>query len=243
MQDKVPNSILLKIKQKKPLQNLDNDIILEQINLFFKQNAKLKSKLQKNKLEEKHKKQILKFARNNLNKTYGQFWKETHLSLEERRSLYPKIYEEIFKITGRPKSILDLASGLNAETYKYYPEIEWHSIELTESDCQKIREIYKRDKIKGKVAQQDITKNLKFPKADLTILWKFLDLIPHKTAESIVVNLSPPIVVSFSTKSIKQRRMSYPRRGWFEQMLKRLNLPFVKIIKENELFYIIKSQK
>ena len=35
--------------------------------------------------------------------------------------------------------------------------------------------------------------------------------------------------------------MNYPRRGWFEVMLKRLNYKFVKFDMINEVFYIIEK--
>jgi len=35
--------------------------------------------------------------------------------------------------------------------------------------------------------------------------------------------------------------MNYPRRGWFEIMLKRLNYNFEKFETSNEIFYIVKK--
>ena len=80
---------------------------------------------------------------------------------------------------------------------------------------------------------------MNFPKADLVLIWKFFDLISHKTAEKIIDSIKSPAVVSFSTKSLKNKRMSYPRRGWFEQMLKRKNKNYIKITKSNEVFYVV----
>ena len=49
------------------------------------------------------------------------------------------------------------------------------------------------------------------------------------------------LVVSFSTVTIRDRRMNYPKRGWFEVMLNRLNYKFTKFETSNEIFYIVRK--
>ena len=42
-----------------------------------------------------------------------------HSSTKERLRYYPRLYEQIFKITGKPQTILDLGSGINPFSFNY----------------------------------------------------------------------------------------------------------------------------
>ena len=246
------HNLVQKIKEKKTLSNLDDEIIEEYIKDYFKKNPKIKVILKNHSKPEKSKefKNIIKEIRNNLNRIYGQFQLNKNLTLEghkstkERINIYTHIYKKIFSITGEPKIILDISSGLNPLSYKYLTCKPYYiATELTKYDCEILKGYFKKENINGKVLQIDLFKENKFPKADIAFLFKVLDILNNKKlAENIIKNLDVRyIVASFSLITVKGKRMNYPMQGWFQRMLKRLNLNYQIIKEENEIFYVIKK--
>ena len=246
------NLLIKKIKEKSSLSNLDDEFIRGFIDNYFKKNPKIKVILEKHpKLENsKEFKNIIKETRSELNRIYGQFQLnknltlESHKSTKERIKIYPYIYKKIFLITGKPKIILDISCGLNPLSCKYLGCKPYYiATELTKKDCETLRDYFKKENIKGEVLQINIFKENKFPKADIAFLFKILDTLNNKKlVENIIKNLSVKyIVVSFSLIDIKGKKMNYPLQGWFQRMLKRLNLKYILIKEENEIFYVIKK--
>lgn len=234
--------IIKDIKKKKSLENLD-DKLVEQL---------IPKEIPENKKSKKYK-EIIKSRRNILNKVYGQFWLsnelklEAHKSSKERLSFYERIYKKIFEITGKPKSILDLGAGLNPLSYKYLGcKPKYTAIELAKKDCDKLNYYFKKENINGTAVQKDLTSELNFPKADVCFMFKLLESlgeqIDYKYSEKLIKSVDCKyLIISFSTTTINNQRMNYPRRGWLEQMLKRLNMKFDKITESNEIFYVIKK--
>jgi len=248
----IMQKIIQKIKEKKSLKNIDDESIEEEIEEFLRRNPKIKRRLRENTLKEKEKKQIIKEVRETFNKTYGNFWKgnnctlKDHQSTKEREQFYPLIYQRIFN---EEETILDIACGLNPLSYKLIPkyqERKFIGTELTKEDVKKLNNYFKEEHINGKALQENLLKEKKFPKADITLLLKILDIIErkgHKKAEEILENIqSKRIVVSFSTKTLHSKNMKNPRRGWIEQLLKRKKWPYKKFLIPGEEFYLIEKQ-
>lgn len=244
--------LIKKIKAKKPLDRLDDTFVLEYIQDFFKKNNNYRKKFLENNLKKKDVKFLVKSVRNGLNKVYGQFWLSdkltllSHKSTAERSLMYDKLYDFIFAITGRPKTILDLACGLNPLTYKRIGyDVCFIVTELTDYDCNKLRQYFIQNGINGEVIKADLRKDINFPSIDVCFMFKLFDSIEakgHLLAERLIKNINAKyIVASFSTQNIRGRKMNYPKRVWFEIMLKRLNYLYVKREENNEVFYIIKK--
>ena len=245
-------SLIRKIKEKKSLENLDDEFIKEYVNNYFKDNPKIKEILEKHPKPERSKefKDIIKEVRNEMNRMYGIFKLDKNLALEshtstmERIRIYPYIYKKIFSITGEPKRILDISCGLNPLSYKYLGyKPHYIATELTKKDCDILEKYFKKEGIKGEVLHVDLFKDYKFPKADVAFLFKVLsNLNDKKLAERIINNLEVKyIIASFSLITVGGRRMNYPLQGWFQRLLKRLNLKYNLIKEENEIFYVIKK--
>ena len=232
--------IVNEVKKKKCLKNLDDKIILNCVIKHYKGINKKKDK-----------KELIKKVRAELHFKYGMFWLsdklelKAHKSSKDRLKIYPTLYKEIFQITGKPKVILDLGCGLNPLSYNYleckplYIASEWNK-----KDCNKITDYFKKNNIKGKVLQLDLRKDFTYPRSDIVFLFSVFDIIEtkgHKLAEKIIKALkSKYVVVSFSTKTFSNKKMNYPKRGWIERMLKRLDLRYKKLSYMNEIFYVIK---
>lgn len=237
------DKIIQDIKKKKTLKNLDDEIVLQYVRKYS-DNLNLDKK--------KDYEKLIKSVRAELHTKYGMFWLddkftlESHKSSKDRIKIYPILYQEIFKITGKPKSILDLACGLNPLSYKYLGcKPEYIASELSIKDCENIQAYFDKNKIDGKTIPLDLTQDNEYPNVDVTFLFAAFDTVEengHKLAEKIIKSLkSKYVVVSFSTKTISNRKMNYPQRGWIERMLKRIEKSYVKLSYPNEIFYVIKS--
>lgn len=254
------NEIILKIKTKK-WKNLDSDVILEKINLFLKRNPKLKIA----ELDEKEIKPIVKFVRQEMHRSYGAFQSDvykrdrlldelkkenneeikfkilkTHSSTRERLEIYDELKKDL-KNTINNKIILDLGCGLNP---LMFDENKIIAVEFNQNDADFLNGYFKIANKESKAIVLDLTKiedveKLKKEKFDVVFAWKLFDLLNSNAIESIM-NLNVPIIASFSTKTLGNRRMNSPKRKWFEKRLNEFNLNFETMQFENEIFYVIK---
>lgn len=172
----------------------------------------------------------------------------THSSTKERLTIYKDIYKKIFQLTLKPFSILDISAGLNPISFPYMdlPKFtKYYATELTKADCDFLNDYFKIENIQGEAFQLDLTKKvLKLPKTDVCFLFKTLETIElnkhHKVSEEIITKIPAKyVVVSFSLRTISNKKMNFPIRGWFLRMLKRLNYEYQVIEEPNEIFYII----
>jgi DNA-binding transcriptional regulator YiaG len=263
--------ILKKVKAHKKYKSITDEIVLEKIENFLKSNPTTTN----------IDKQLIKDIRKELHLSYASFQtkKKTKrkkylqeleqikrldnelaekflsitLSTKERLLYYKELYKQIFKITGKPKIILDLGAGLNPTSYPLMnlKKLTYFAYDIDEEDIKFLNQyfkIMKKHKLEGKAKILNLNNNSKIsklPKADIIFLFKVIDLLDkknHKPSEQLIRTLIPKtkyIVASFSTKTLTRKSMNKPKRKWFELMLERLDLKF-KIIKfPNEVFYII----
>lgn len=180
----------------------------------------------------------------------------TNVSAKERLGIYPTIYSDIFAITGKPESILDLGSGINPVSFPFMnlPHVKYTALELSKKDCDFLIEYFAimNEFIEGHAESIDLVEINKNPSllsklsADMAFLFKVIEPIElsksHKIGETIMKNLDCKwIIVSFATTTISGNRMNYPKRRWFEMMIHRLGYELKSMEKENEIFYIIKK--
>ncbi len=261
--------LIKKIKEKKELKNIGNKYVVDIVKKIISQNKKLRKAIEEKRIRSKEYKEIIKKAREKLRLEYGMFAEgfserekilqeknftekllKTHKSTKERIEIYPFIYQKIFNITGKPKTILDLGCGMNPVSFPYMKlkRAKYYASELSKQDCKFLEKYFKKMKIKAKAFAIDLKKpNLlkKIPSVHVCFLFKVLDTIEkkgHKLAEEIIKTVkSKWVVASFATKKLGGRPMKHPYRGWLERMLERTGYEY-KIIKErNEIFYVIKK--
>ena len=264
--------ILRQIKQSKKYKTLSEPVVLEEIEKYLKRNPQI----------ERYKdKKILKDIKTELHKIYGSFqinskqkrekyFEElklapdnieltkkillTNSSTKERLENYEEIYPNIFTITGKPNSILDLGCGLNPFSFPFMnlEKVNYYAYDIDGTDISLIRDYFfsMKEKITGKADEINLAsinedEIKKLPKGDVCFMFKLVDVLDrkdHKQSEKIITNLdSKYIVVSFSKKTLAGKMMNFPYRGWIERMLERNKLWFQKIDFENEVFYIIKK--
>ncbi len=181
----------------------------------------------------------------------------TNISAKERLAIYPTIYQEIFEITGDPKSIIDIGSGINPVSFPFMmlDSVRYTALELSQKDCDFLVQYFmlmERFGIVGNALPTDILEIKKNPElllnysADIAFIFKVIEPIElsksHKIGELIIESLNCKwVVVSFATKTISGNPMNVPRRRWFEVMLERLGHDFKIIKKDNEIFYVIRK--
>jgi 16S rRNA (guanine(1405)-N(7))-methyltransferase len=263
------NQLLHEIKRNKKYSTITDEIVLEEINNYLK----------KNKLE-KITKQDIKEIRNQLHRLYSSYLRgnkskrnklieqlkenpnsldiinkilATSVSAKERLEGYENIYNEIFNITGKPKTIVDIGCGLNPISYPYIhvKELTYYCYDIDTEDIDFLNEFFKIMKPYGLNGKAQIlnARNLQeiahLPSSDITFIWKLIDLINTKDSKpgeeliQLLINKTKFIVASFATRTIGGKPMNLPRRKGFELMLERINLKYNNIKTRNEIYYII----
>ncbi len=178
---------------------------------------------------------------------------DTNRSTKERLPIYSELYGTIFDITGKPRNIMDLGCGLNPVSFPFmaiYPE-HYYCYDINESDTIFLNKFFKTAKAFGIAETLDLTniENVKkLPgNIDVCFMFKLLDTLEksgHKYSEEIIHVLLEKckfVVVSFATRTLGGRKMTFAERGWIQRMLARIGMKFQKIDFEEagEIFYII----
>jgi hypothetical protein len=271
MEESLINNFLIEIKKNKKYSSISNEIILDEIKNYISKNKIIKIT-----------KQDIKEIRNSLHKSYASFQtkkknkiniyleelkKDTDninttnsllsitLSTKERLNDYKKIYKNIFEITGKPKTIVDLGAGFNLFSYPMMglPSLNYYSYDINEKDIDYINNYIEIMKSKGLTGRAqilnllDLEKIKNLPTSNIIFLFKVIDLIDkdnHKPSEELINSLfknnkTKYIVASFATKTLTRKSMNKPNRKWFELMLERNNLKFQTFQIDNEIFYIV----
>lgn len=175
----------------------------------------------------------------------------THASTKERILFYPNLYRQIFAITGKPKTILDLGCGINpfSVIYTNLKNVNYFAYDINTEDVELINAFFKIEGIKGNAKILDLFAIGKLPSAEIAFFFKMTDVLErgkgHKISELILAKIPAKfVVVSFPTVTVSGKRMNFPRRRWIELMCQRLGYSYEALTFENEIFYVInKSPK
>lgn len=254
--DKI-NSLIEKIKEKRELSGISDDIVKESLERFVRNN-----RININYLTPRYEKIIIKEIRAELRKYSGRFNSKIlhtskvkkkdfinmlnmHSSTKERLDFYPTLNRIIESL--KVKSILDLGCGLNPIAVAT-KDRTYYAADINEEYLSIIGEFFSINKIKGKVFLYDLRKiNKDLLEADLCLILKLFDVLErrgHKLAEKIVKEVRCNyMIVSFSTKTLSGKPMNHPQRGWIERMLSRLGFKFETFKSKNEIFYLIYKSK
>ena len=259
------------IKKKKELSDLSEKFVREHVEKYLKQNPRAKKFLDGEfSVRSAKYKQIVKDIRAVLRRSYGLFRKDDgeleklvsllktkrdkneilkeilqlHSSTKERLPFYDKLYKRIFRITGKPRVILDLGCGLNPFSFKFMKfNGHYHAYDISEKEIGMINKYFWIMKLKGRAFVADILKE-KFPKADVAFLFKMTDVLDkgkgHKKTEEILKSIPASyVVISFPTVTMSNKRMNFPRRKWVELLCERLGYSVTYFEMGNELFYVV----
>lgn len=270
------NSLVFDIKKKKELKEISSDFVKKELLAYLTQNPKLKPFLEKAHSKSAVYKQIVKEVRAKLRRVYGLFRDDnkersklikelsqgknvikeillTHSSTKERFPFYNELYQKIFTITGKPKTILDLGSGINPFSYFYMKlkKLIYYAYELNQEEVKNINLYFRllnknNSDFKGKAQVLDLLKFKTLPEADLAFLFKMTDVLDrgkgHKKTEEVLKKIPAKyLIISFPTITMSNKKMNFPRRKWVELLCERLGYQFEVLEFSNELFYVIKK--
>jgi len=260
------NQILQKIKANKKYKTIADSVVKKEIKIYLKSNpnattdkqtikeirAKLHRKYSSFQTRKKNKtdKYLEELKQDPTNQETTNKLLSITVSTKERINDYKTIYKKIFKLTNKPKIIIDLGCGLNPFSFPTMnlTNLNYYAYDIDEKDIKYLNKYFKIIKprgLKGKAKILDATninKIKKLPKSDIIFMFKLLDLFDNKTSEELItqsIKETNYIVASFPTKTITRKQMNFPKRKGFELMLSRLDLKFKTFETDNEIFYII----
>jgi len=254
------NPKLLKISKEKDLKKFDRSAVFKRIVKDIRRVLhRSHGVFQKDKSKRAAILEELKMSKNKVSLVPPKKLLSTNISTKERIDSYKRLYSQIFDITSKPKSILDLGSGLNPLSFPYMglKEVKYLATEINQSDVKFLNDyftIMKNQGLNGKAELLDLTEpssletlqNLS--QVDVCFMFKLLESLEEtkkrkfKLIERILLSLkSEWIIVSFATKTVAQKNIKFKQTKWFDSMLQRLNKEFIKIEFSNEIFYVIKN--
>ncbi|MDP3990569.1 MAG: hypothetical protein Q8Q01_05190 [archaeon] len=257
------------IKKKKELSSISDQFVKTELEKYLKQHPRID--LTKLNVKSKDYRIIIKDIRTILRRVYGLFRDEnkkereqllsegrikeiltTHSSTKERLLIYEDLYQKIFTITGKPKTILDLGCGLNPFSYLFMKlkELEYHAYDISSEEIEFIQKYFKilekkNSSFKGRAEVKDIVNDI-LPKVDVCFLLKMTDVLDRGKGHKITENLLEKIpakymIMSFATRTMSGKKMTAPRRNWVEWLCERKGYVHQIIEFTNEIFYVIKK--
>jgi hypothetical protein len=150
-----------------------------------------------------------------------------HISTKERFNYYGKLYEKLLK-KYRKVTVIDLGSGVNGFSYKFFPcKVEYLGIEAVSQLVDLTNIYFKKNKIKAKSINlslfelskvKEVIKKTKKPR--VVFLFKTIGSLENvernysKKLLSEIVPLADKVVVSLATKSFFKRGTFRKRRKW-----------------------------
>ncbi len=263
--EEIIKEIISEVRKKRNYSMLDEELIRNAIKKYLTQNPPAIQKV-KNRRSGIFKK-IVKFCRAEYYDNYAAFQTQmaakrtksqsairilnTHLSTRERLGFYNELYKSIFRITGKPASILDLGCGINPCSFKFMKlpkKTKYIASDISRGDLDFIDEFFIKNKINGKTVKLDIAnekdiEKIKAIKADICFLFKVLDSTEAKkrnvTYQIMKAIDSKHIIASFSRKNIKGEFLRVQNRPWFERFMRNLGHKYSVLTFENEIFYVV----
>ena len=171
-----------------------------------------------------------------------------HQSTRERLDIYEELYREIFDVTGRPGSLMDLACGLNPFSIPYMDidrPVDYYAYDIDSMVVENVNRFlgilgYPRLARVKDVLFEEIEEH-----SDLCLIFKFLPIgerIKKGSSMRLLKSINSRfIVVSFPLKSISGREKgmleNYSRI--FEPLMKESCKIKRKFVLGNEIFYIL----
>jgi 16S rRNA (guanine(1405)-N(7))-methyltransferase len=169
-----------------------------------------------------------------------------HASTAERLADLENFYAPIFQITGQPKSILDLACGLNPLT------IPWMNLPATTAytaadiDTEMTRFLnafLQLTLIQGRAITNDLIAGPPTEEVDVALLLKTLPCLQHQSKDllSILDTIRADwLIVSFPTRSLGNRNkgMAATYRAFFGELIKPRGWKAHELLFSSELVFV-----
>ncbi|MBI2572412.1 hypothetical protein HYV86_01000 [Candidatus Woesearchaeota archaeon] len=274
------------IIQKKELRGLDQAFVLNTVEEYFRKNPAFLKEFVSKPFNEKSSvtKIIIKDVRASLRRVYGLFRTQgnvtkedveryfaskygkkalvellsLHHSTKERLEFYQQLYQDVFRITGDPRSIIDLGCGLNPlslplmglSDVRYYAyDVSKQEIAVLDYFFSRIAKLYPEINARAQILDISNVEGVRhLPKSDVCFMFKVTDHLDkgkgHKMTEEVLKAVPTRfIVLSFATKTMSGKEMTAPRRGWVEYLCNRLGYTFDVLKYDGEIVYVVVKNK
>ncbi len=272
------------IVKKKELRGLDVSFVRNTLEEYFRKNLAVRREFESKAFNEKGAvtKIIVKDVRALLRRVYGLFrtqgivTKENvetyfsskyakralkellslHHSTLERLPFYEQMYQEIFRRTGEPKTILDLGCGLNPLSLPLMglSEVRYLAYDISKQELavldyffSRVRQQYRGIDASARILDiGDVEAVRHLMSSDVCFMFKVTDHLDrgkgHKKTEDILkVVPARFVVMSFATKTMSGKEMTAPRRGWVEYLCNRLGYSFEVLKFDGEIVYVVRK--
>jgi len=172
----------------------------------------------------------------------------SHTSTSERISFMPQLYPDLFKRTGKPKKVMDLACGLHPFALQWMDleaGAEYYAFDIDTRLIAWINSFFSHLNGSYKAECADLLVTLPEIEADVVFLLKTLPCLEQQekgVSEKIIKNLEAKhIVVSFPAKSLtgKAKGMEDYYHTFAKELFSRLNLSYFKLEYPNEVLYVV----
>jgi len=172
-----------------------------------------------------------------------------HVSTGERMKIIDNFYEEIFKVTGKPEIILDIASGLNPLFFfrmNLSKNVKYYAYEINEKRVAFINDFFSLAGIAPCGKYQDVLVDYPEEEGDVAFLLKMVHCFEIREKGCTLPLLEklkvPYLIVSFPTENIhKTRNIEKIYENMFLKMIKDKPWEIERIRFENELVFCLKK--
>jgi len=158
-----------------------------------------------------------------------------HLSTRERLDYYPELYKKLFGSL-KEFSLIDLGSGINGFSYKFFPKntkVNYLAVEAIGQFVELMNFYFKKNNFNAKAIHESLF-NLKKIKAlvqdcekpRIVFLFKVIDsleMIERDYSKRLLEEITPlckEVVISFATKSMIRQDKFRANRKWIIDFLK-----------------------
>jgi 16S rRNA (guanine(1405)-N(7))-methyltransferase len=174
-----------------------------------------------------------------------------HLSTRERLPIMEEFYAEIFRITGKPRSILDIACGLNPLAFPWMglePPIDFYAYDIHEPRITFLNQYFALQGLPPLARVQDVAHHFPQEQADVALFLKEMPRFErnyHGKGRPLLQALNVGhIVISFPTISTHGgRNLTNRYRDFLYQLIDGLNWGVTELLFEGELVYCLETEQ
>ena len=171
-----------------------------------------------------------------------------HTSTRERITILEKFYEFIFNVTGQPKSVIDIACGLNPLTLPWMnleKTSQYFAYDIDENTIYFINKYLKLTDLKSMALTQDVILQPPMIEADVALLLKTVPCLEQQEKGCSIRLMealqAKHIVISFPVRSVGGKSKGMPAN--YERILYNLirgkDWQVTKLLFETELVFVI----
>lgn len=172
---------------------------------------------------------------------------ESHLSTRERLPIMVSFYEEIFEMTGVPRRLADVASGLNPLALPWMglpDDVEYIAYDIHEPRVALINHYFCLRGMRPMARLQDVALNAPVDSADVALFLKEMPRFERNypgQGRRLLHDLKATfIVISFPTVSTHGGRSLVARyREFLEQLLAGTDWPARELMFEGEMVFVV----